>query len=170
VSRESEGSGPSNAQTGLSKAPAVGAAHRRHVAAVYATVRNLQRQMEDAALAGRSPTGVGPPLTPLPPQEAEAILAPVRELKAHLRAFAAETAPSELARLESAQGVNNTLVWLTNLLDKVRDSVDGLQPGRARKYGILSPEHSGRLQTLHDDLSSMIAKARSALEPRRMGP
>lgn len=137
---------------------------RRHLISAYATVSHLLLQMEEAALEGRSPTGVGPPLTPLPRNEADAVLAPLRNLKARLREVAQTLAPVELAELEQRQSVSNSVVWLSNLLDHIRIAVDGLEPRRVRKYGELDPEEKELFEGLHTELFEHVGISRSSLD------
>ncbi len=145
------------------------AAKRRHIVSAYATVCGMLRQMEEAAGEGRSPTGMGAPLSPLPAEQAEAVLAPLRDLKGRLRQIAAELAPDELAEFERPQHPNNTWVWLSNLADRIRVSVDDLQPARVRKYGKLAHDEEALLQAVHRDLSRFVTAARDGLDAA-LGP
>jgi hypothetical protein len=140
------------------------AAKRRHLVSAYATVSHMLQQMEEAARDGRSPTGVGAPLTPLPEAQAEAIVAPVRQVKHLLRQAAMELAPLELAELERPQSLNNTLVWLSNLLDGVRVSADDLHPRKVRKYGELGPAEEAMLGAVHRELLQEVQLARDVLD------
>lgn len=137
---------------------------RRHLVSAYATVSHLLLQMEEAARDGRSPTGVGPPLTPLSPEQAEPVLAPLRALKEQLREVAQELAPAELAELQQPQSRSNSLVWLSNLLDHIRIAVDGLEPRRVRKYGELSPDEAVMFGAIHGDLFQEIQNSRASLD------
>ncbi len=136
----------------------------------YATVSHLLRQMEEAGGEGRSPTGVGAPLTPLPPDELAVICEPLRALRTRLHAYAAELAPDELAALERPQGRLNTRVWLSNLLEKIRYAVDSLRPDQMRKYGARGEtQNSDALATLHDEMLECVVQARQALDRKGMG-
>lgn len=137
---------------------------RRHLVSAYATVCHLLRQMEEAVRDGRSPTGVGAPLTPLSPAQAEPVLAPVRELKDRLHQIAQELAPRELADLERPQSLNNTLVQLSNLLDHIRISVDDLHPRRVRKYGAVGSDEEALLGLLHEELFRQVQASRNCLD------
>jgi hypothetical protein len=144
---------------------ALGSGQRRHLISAYATVSHLLRQMEDAAREGRSPTGLGSPLTPLPDDEIERICGPVRELQARLRASARELAPEELAAFEKRQSAHNTRVWMSNLLEKVRIAADGLTPRRMRSYGSSWTEEDRQaMADLHSELSALIGESRRALD------
>ncbi len=57
-------------------------AMRQHLVSTYSLVRHLIRQLEEATTEGRSPTGVGSPLSPLSDEHAQAILTPLRSLAA----------------------------------------------------------------------------------------
>jgi hypothetical protein len=120
--------------------------------------------MEEVASEGRSPTGVGAPLTPLSPEDAEPVLAPLRALKARLREVTEQLAPAELAELEQPQSYRNSLVWLSNLLDHIRIAVDGLEPRRVRKYGELSPDETDLFGAIHGELFEAIQSARASLD------
>lgn len=138
-------------------------AKRRHLLSAYAHLAHALRQMAEAA-EGRSPTGVGPPLTPLDPDVVEPILAPLRSLKARFRSVVAQLAPAELAAFEASQPRHNTFVWLANLLDAIRMAVDGIQPSRMGRYGRGTSEEQAALAVLHEELSRKLRRARAALE------
>ncbi|NSW58276.1 MAG: hypothetical protein HPY44_19895 [Armatimonadetes bacterium] len=137
---------------------------RRHLASVYATAAHYLVQMDEAAREGRSPTGVGAPLAPLPPHEAETILAPVREAVTRLRQLALEYAPTELAELERPQSLGNTLVWLSNLLGRIRVAVDDLLPRALARYGKCAPEEAAVLEDAHRVMFTLIQTARERLD------
>ncbi len=138
---------------------------RRHLISAYATISNLLTQMEEAASEGRSPTGVGAPLTPLDPDEAEEICGPVRELRDRLRERAHALAPEELAEFEREQSERNTYIWLSNLLGKVREAADGLTPRRMHSYGSSwNDDDEQAAAELHAELLDMIREARRALD------
>ncbi len=117
------------------------------------------RQLEEALLLGRSPTGYGSPLTPVDVEVAAGILAPVREYLSRMRDIVARYAPEELAAHEAVQPVENTMVWASNLLERLRQLADDFSPRRMRKYGG-SPGDPKELAALHDELLSLIAAAR----------
>ena len=137
---------------------------RRHLVSVYASVRHLLRQMEDAAREGRSPTGVGATLTPLPPEQTEPILAPVRQLASRIRELAAAMAPEELAALETPQGTQSTLVWMSNLVNRARGEGEDLQPNRLGKDGALSEDKRRTVSGLHEELLAVVQEARAGLD------
>lgn len=113
-------------------------------------------------LEGESPTGYGAPLTPLPPEEAQAILAPIDRFLERLRDFVAELAPAELATQEAVQPPENTRVWASNLIERLRQIADDLAPGRLRRYGFRSPEELEAAERLRQDLHALVASALSA--------
>lgn len=139
-------------------------AKKRHLVSSYAAVCHMLQQMEEAAALGRSPSGVGSPLTPLPPEATEPILAPVRELRDRLRAAAVEKAPAELADFERAQPPNNTFVWLSNLMARIRMALDDLQPARMARYGPVDDDERAALIALSDELMALLQTARSAVD------
>ena len=147
---------------------ALNSGQRRHLISTYASVTHLIRLMEEAATEGRSPTGVGSPLTRLSPLEVEAIFGSLRRLETKLRREAATLAPEELAAFEEPQSTHNTRVWLSNLLDKIGAAVDSLQPDQMRKYG--PTDDDARLASLHSKLSAEVQTAREQLEVELRNP
>lgn len=145
---------------------ALSSGQRRHLISAYATASHLLRQMEEAGSEGRSPTGVGSPLTPLLPEEVEAICEPLRSLEAELREQAAVLAPVELAEFERPQSRHNTRVWMSNLLEKLRAAVDSLEPRQMRKYGASTEADNSALAALHTGLAARVQAARCALDTK----
>ncbi len=137
---------------------------RRHLVSVYATICHLLRQMEDAAAEGRSPSGIGAPLTAISAEDTAVIMQPLCELRERVRRLAAQYAPEELAGYETPQSPTATMVWLSNLHNRVRAAVDDLQPGRVRKYGPMSAEQTEMAEELHAELLAMVLAARPALD------
>ncbi len=135
---------------------------RRHLLSLYLAACDYYRQMEGALRQGESPTGFGSPLTPLPPEHAEAVLAPVQRYLRELREFVRKYAPDELAAHEQVQPLSNTAVWASNLLERLRQITEEFAPERLRRYGETAlplPE----LETLRRDLSERVAQARRGL-------
>ncbi|MFQ6099009.1 MAG: hypothetical protein ACE5O2_14865 [Armatimonadota bacterium] len=139
-------------------------AQRRHLISSYARICHALRQMEEAAAEGRSPTGVGAPLSPLPDARAEPILTPLRRLKDELGEFASEVASEELRAFQTPQPPDNTLVWLSNLLEAIREAVQTLGPRDMHNYGPLSGPAEEALSRLERRLSRRIETARGSME------
>lgn len=139
-------------------------AQRQHLVSAYVTVCHLLLQMEEAGFEGRSPTGVGSPLTPLPEDVVESVCGPLRALRQRLREQVVSMAPQELEEFERPQSVGNTVIWLSNLHDRIRGAVDSLQPGKMRKYGREMGDDEQLLAALHGELTQMLKQARTALD------
>jgi len=137
---------------------------RRHLVSIYATATHYLHLMEDAAAAGRSPSGVGSTLTPLNPESADPILGPVRELRTRLRAIAEELAPRELSELESPQPPAQTLLWMSNLLQRLRSCAESVGPRRVTRYGDLSEDIAETLAATQRELQALVAEADQALQ------
>lgn len=132
---------------------------RRHLVSVYATATHYLHLMEDAAANGRTPTGVGSALTPLPPATADEVLGPVREMRSRLRAMAEELAPVELSELESPQPRAQTLLWMSNLLQRLRSCAESIGPRRMKRYGELSEDIVEALAATQRELQALVAEA-----------
>lgn len=137
---------------------------RRHLVSVYATARHYLQLMEDAVAAGRSPSGVGAALTVLDQATADRMLEPVRELCGRLRLMAQELAPQELQELESPQPRAQTLLWMSNLLQRVRSCVESIGPRRMKRYGELGESLGSRLAEAEHDLLALVARADRAVQ------
>ncbi len=138
---------------------------RQHLLALYITACDYARQLEEAVTQGHSPTGYGPPLTPLPEDVAEALLAPVRAYLAQMRDLVARHAPRELATFETRQPAANTVVWASNLLERLRQVSEDLAPTRMRRYGS-DPAWAEQYAEASDRLARLVAEARGVLEGR----
>ncbi|MCD6350555.1 MAG: hypothetical protein J7M26_00440 [Armatimonadetes bacterium] len=136
---------------------------RQHFLALYIAARDYARQLEEAVLSGKSPTGYGAALTPLPPEQAEAVLGPVREYLEALREFVRLAAPEDLAEFEGQQSATSTAVWASNLLERLRYVADDLAPQRLKKYGAPRGEVQQRAEKLRRELIELLNTARSAL-------
>ncbi len=140
---------------------------REHLLALYITACNQVRKLRRLVLEGESPTGYGSPLTPLPPDEAEAILRPAEEYLDRLREFVAERAPEELAAHEAVQPEQNTRVWAANLIERLRQTADELSERRMKRYGVGSPDNIGQAEALRQQLLALVAQAVDAIEDTR---
>lgn len=99
---------------------------RRHLVAQLMTAQRWARLLEDVLVRGVSPTGYGPPVTPLPADAAEEVLSPVRLAIARARQSVAEQAPDELEQSERPQPPRQTLMWARNLLERFADTIEAL--------------------------------------------
>jgi hypothetical protein len=142
------------------------AAQRRHLVSTYAVVCHLVRQLQEATEEGRSPTGVGSPLSPLPAEAVEPFLSPLRRLQQTLRAHLIRLAPAEVREFERPQGPSSTILWMSNLLDHVREAVDGLAPSKMARYGRLKPDAAREMSQIHESLAALVGESRHALEQR----
>ncbi|MGD9498246.1 MAG: hypothetical protein AB7Y46_18240 [Armatimonadota bacterium] len=105
---------------------------RRHLVAQFMTARRWATQLGDVLLEGASPTGYGPPMAPLPREEAQRVLAPVEELLECLHRFVQEQAPEELEEAGRPRSEAHTRLWARNLLARLADTVEGLTREAAR--------------------------------------
>lgn len=76
-------------------------------------------------------------------------------------------APGELHQWEQPQERSTTAVWAANLLDHIREAVDGIHPDKMDKYGAVSGKPREELADLHTLLSELIASSRKALTQHR---
>jgi hypothetical protein len=137
---------------------------RRHLLSLYLVARDYAQQLEGAVRTGKSPTGFGAPLTPLPPDTADEVLAPMHDFMERLRNFVQQHAPEELAAHEQVQPAGNTAVWASNLVERMRQVAEELAPERLRGYGETALPLA-ELNELKRDLLEAVARARHGLRP-----
>jgi len=142
------------------------AQQRRHLVALYLSARNHAARLEGLLTTGRSPSGYGPPLVPPTPEQAEAVMEPVRELLARLREFLRRHAGGELAELERAQDPRNTLVWASQLVSNLHDVAAELTPRRLVRYGAPAPDDAN-VDVLRAELMDAVGRGRSAIAEAR---
>ncbi len=134
---------------------------RRHIVARYMTARRWADAFERAVVSGVSPTGYGPPLTPLAPDVAQGLLEPVAAIIERLRAFAAEQAPAELSAAEAPRSERHTVLWARNLLERLAEAVEGPAHQASARAEVKGLREGA--QCLADDVRPLIARARTAL-------
>lgn len=137
---------------------------RRHLVSLYLAACDYARQLEGAIREGRSPTGFGSPLSPLPPEQADAVLGPVGDFLQQLREFVEAHAPEELRSHELVQAESNTSVWASNLLERLRQLAEELGPERLNRYGQTTLPLA-ELEKRKHDLLEAIGRARQELRP-----
>lgn len=117
-----------------------------HLLSSFLTMEEYVGDVEKVALQGRSPSGSGPPLTPLPPAQWKALEEPLQALLGSARAALEELAPEVLRQQEQVAGPARTWQWLQVLLGRLEEIIDDLDPERlGRKYGGLPPDEAARL-------------------------
>ena len=53
------------------------------------------------------------------------------------------------------------------VIDHIRESVDGLQPSKMRKYGHLAPELRQAFSGLHERLTRLVRQSREVLDSHK---
>jgi len=135
-----------------------------HLLSSYLTMEEYIGDLEKVAVQGRSPSGSGPPLTPLPPEQWAALEEPLRALLDSARAALEELAPEALRRQEQVAGPARTRQWVQVLLGRLEEVIDDLEPDRlGRKYGDLPPEEAARLRAHQQRMKKGVGQARRML-------
>ena len=130
-------------------------------------VQQYRREMEDLVRHGRPPAGSSARLRPLPPAEADALLAPLRQLQHRLDEAVQALTGEDPQRGRRMEPLHTTRLWARNVADRLRDAVDALEPGHlATRYGRVSEADAAVLARLHQRLSELLAEARTALRRR----
>lgn len=135
-----------------------------HLLSSYLTMEEYVGDVERVALQGKSPSGSGPPLTPLPPEQWAALEEPLRALLNSARAALEELAPEALRQQEQTAGPSRTWQWLQVLLGRLEEIIDDLHPERlGRKYGRLLPPEAARLSIHQQRMKKALQQALQAL-------
>ena len=140
------------------------AQQRRHLLALYLAACDYADRLRRALLQGASPTGYGSPLTPVEAGAAETILSAVDEYLTLMREFVNRHAPDELAAYETPQPEDNTLVWASNLFERLRQIADDMAPDRLKKYGEDQADIFEDAERLQEALLDRLAQARRLVQ------
>lgn len=110
--------------------------HKNHLVSGYVNLRKQVQEIRSLICEGRTPTGTSAPLTPLPKEIQDAILAALDEVASQFEALAQRYAADELTILAKKQPVSVTKMWASVLLSQLRDDMADLHPERfERKFG-----------------------------------
>lgn len=140
-----------------------------HLLSSYLTMEEYVGDLEKVAVQGKSPSGSGPPLTPLPPEQWAALEEPLQALLDSARAALEELAPEALAQQEQAAGPARTRQWVQVLLGRLEEVIDDLEPERlGRKYGDLPPDEAARLRVHQQQMKRAVQRAARALGGNRL--
>lgn len=142
--------------------------HCRHLFASLLAIEEASRQMERVGRDGRSPAS-GQALTPLAPQDWEAIKARLAQMQERLRQVCQSLASEGLKERDTAEGQSTTLYWLSFLLRQMEEEiVDDLSPSSTEpKFGNLEPEERAALSHLVDNLRADLGAMRAQIERLR---
>jgi len=137
--------------------------------AVYQAASECVRQLEGVLIDARAPSGTGSPLHPFDEEKARLIMTGGRKFCNRLRGFLAENAPQELERHETPQPAANTLVWVTNLLGRLRQIADDVVVDETQMEDGIDAETlvtTSELNALHADLVALCSAAQRVLPER----
>lgn len=122
--------------------------HKNHLISGYVTLRKSVNEIRALICEGRTSTGTSAPLTPLPKEITDTILAALDEIVSQFEALAREYAADELTTRSKKQPISATKMWTGVLLGRLRDNMADLHPEKfERKFGEFdSQEERRRLQ------------------------
>lgn len=142
--------------------------HYRHLFASLFAIEEVSRQMERVGRDGRSPAS-GQALTPLAPQDWEAIETRLMQMQERMREAIRGLAPEGLEGRDTAEGRSTTLYWLSFLLRQMEEEiVDDLLPSSTEpKFGDLEPEERVALSHLVESLRADLGAIRTHIERLR---
>jgi len=141
---------------------------RDHLLSVYRTLKRLVEEIEDVAVRGRSPSGSGPALPPLPPSEWTALQEDLQRLLGQVRALVADLAPEELQEFEQPQSLDRARSWIAILLGRIGELFDDLEPRNiARRFGEIPPEEAAIMEEWLDRIEDTWQKAVEALDSQK---
>ncbi len=110
--------------------------HKNHLVSGYVTLQKFVQEIRALIYEGRTPTGTSTPLTPLPKEIQDAILAALDEVVFQFEALAQRYVADELTARAKKQRVSATQMWASVLLGQLRDNMADLHPERfERQFG-----------------------------------
>ena len=136
------------------------AKQHRHLLALYLSACDYADKLRRALVQGESPTEYGSPLTPIDAEQAVAILADVDKYLTLMREYVSQHAPDELAAHELPQPQANTLVWASNLIERLRQIANDMSPAKLKKSGEEQSEVFRDTEQLQKELLTHIEQAR----------
>jgi hypothetical protein len=143
--------------------------HQRRLAASLEAMDGFIRQMKQAAMEGRSPSGRK--LTPLEADEWDTLAAPLQQINDGLRQIVQTFAPELLAARDTVEGRGATYRWLALLLLQLEsDVIDPLKGASMGRYGKLSESERDAMEGLTAEMRERLAEARSHLAAIRAMP
>ena len=109
---------------------------KNHLISSYVTLQKSIFEIRSLICEGRTPTGTSAPLTPLPKEIQDTILAVLNEVASQFEALVQKYAADELTTLSKKQPISATKMWASVLLGQLRDDMADLHPERfERKFG-----------------------------------
>jgi len=138
--------------------------HRAHVISTFLTVSRYVEEMEEIATEGKSPSGVGQALSPLPPHAWHAIRASLDRMLRECELIAEAVTPAELEQHRTAAPLCATVTWLSVMLGRIEEALEELRPEvMERKFGKLPEETRRILAGGTDRARSAAGESREAL-------
>jgi len=102
--------------------------------------------MEEIAVSGKSPSGVGQALSPLPPEAWQRIVAPLERIRRECESLAESLSPVELHEHRRKAALRKTLTWLSVMVGRIEEALEELRPEvMERRFGPLAGERRKEL-------------------------
>jgi hypothetical protein len=142
----------------------IGDQHRLHIISTFLTVSRYVEEMEEIAVEGKSPSGVGQALSPLPPGAWQPIATFLERIRAECEALAESFSPAQLHEHRVQAPLGATLMWLSVMLGRIEEAVEELRPEVIeRKFGPIGEEVRRELACGAEHAVRALEEARRAL-------
>lgn len=114
---------------------------RSHVVCTFFTVGRYMEDVEEIAVSGKSPNGVGQALSPLPPEIWQALRDPLTRMLHECESMAEAVDAPELRQRRTRAPLSATITWISVMLGRIEEALDELRPEiMGPKYGEIPNE------------------------------
>ena len=143
---------------------------KSHVISIFLTVSRFVEEIEEIAVEGRSPSGMGQVLSPLPKEDWQRICVPLKRLMNECKCAAKALSPIELKEQLTEAPLSTTLTWLSVMLGKIEETLEELRPEIMEpRFGEIPAEVREILAASACRALSTLGESRKALQSIREG-
>jgi len=115
--------------------------HSSHIISTFLTVSRYIEEMEEIAIEGKSPSGVGQALSPLQAEAWQPVATSLERIRAECERLAENLTPAQLQEHRDQAPLGATLTWLSVMSGRIEEALEELRPEvMERKFGPISDE------------------------------
>jgi hypothetical protein len=139
--------------------------HRSRIISTFINVSRCIQEMEEIAIEGKSSSGGGQALSPLPIEWWKRIRVHLDCVLCECESLAESLSPVELNEHRTRAGISSTLIWLSVILGRVEEALRDICPETMEpKFGAISGEARETLTQGTTHALSAAFEARQALQ------